>query len=192
MMVRIIVILLALSVALSSVAAVKTKTAPFGSGIMANGKNGPQEWQFRDVLRFVTDNRLDIRVKQSNFYVYIAIIDLDTTHTGIDLYIENPDSSRKLLHISTACGEKDFKDGQWSDFRWGENTLWSGNVVQSIVSDGKTEFLAPDIFEFQISKQLITGKEFKMMIDLKRPGKTGPADASPDDSENWLVAKLRI
>jgi len=183
-----------------SALAVEIEQAPYRPGaVMVNGKFSPGEWNYPPVFRAYTDNGVDIRVQQDSLFVYIGLNDyapgiydgdLDTNHTGIDLYIDDMDGNLRLLHVSTAFGESELKDSAWSEMKWAENHDWTACLTQSIYEEGKQKFIGPENFEFQISKRMISGKAFRMMSHYKRPEKIAPSGAKPDSPETWLFIEL--
>jgi hypothetical protein len=142
---------------------------------------------------------VDIRIQHDSQYIYIGLndyapwitsTDIDTNHTGIDLYVDDTKGNMRLLHISSALGEKQFIDGKWSGMNMAEHFDWTGCIVQSIFVDNKNQYVAPKNFEFQINKKILPENSFRMMIKYKRPGKIAPPDANPDSSSTWLTFQL--
>jgi len=187
------------SLMVESVPAVEVELAPHRPGaVMVNGKWSPGEWHYPPVLRVHTGTCVDVRVQQDSQFVYIGLNDfmpsckgdLDTNHTGIDLYIDDMDGNLRLLHVSTAFGESEFRDSEWSEMKWAENHDWTASLTQSIYEDNKQKFIGPDNFEFQISKKMLSGKAFRLMIQYKRPKKTVPSGANPDLPDTWVFIEL--
>ena len=165
--------------------------APFGGSVMINGRSGPGEWSDSTCQIHSWENGVELRLKQDSGYVYFRISDSDTTHTGIDLYVDNKAGDVRLLHVSSALGERRLQDSIWSDFVWGGNDQWNANYLQAIYVDGQTSYLTPECFEFQVSKQWLTGAAFRLMVHLKRPEKQVPVDASNMSPANWTELRLR-
>ena len=162
---------------------------PFGKNIMPNGRFADFEWD--DAALISADGNFDILVKQDNTYLYFAIKFKDAMHTGVDLYFAESPLSRKMLHVSSALGERNFHDGNWLDWIWGENHLWTANAVGMIRKEtGEQATLELDGFEFQIDKSMFQNKLWYYMIHLKRPEQTYPPDANPENIDNWLTIKL--
>jgi len=183
-----------------TVSAIEIEKAPYRTGVvMINGYFHQGEWSYPPVFKYCTENGVDIRIQHDSLYIYIGLndyapwitgSDIDTNHTGVDLYIDDTKGNIRLLHISSALGEKVFSDGVWSDMNMAEHFDWTGSMIQSIYVDNKQKYVGPDNFEFQISKKLLPEKSFKMMIQYKRPGKIAPPDASTDSSESWMTFNL--
>jgi hypothetical protein len=163
---------------------------PYGPGILPNGFIGDNEWQSPGTARHEMDQGVILYLSQDTNYIYLGIHSADTQHTGIDLYVKSDKSCRMRLHISSACGQSQRCDSDFSDLEFGENRLWASNVVESIYEDGKTKFLDPDIFEYQIDKAMLPGKSLQMMIHLKRPEKIVPTGADPESLEGWYQFRL--
>ena len=130
------------------------------------------------------------RFKQDNIYLYFGIEFLNTMHTGVDLYIAESSEHVKMLHISSALGEKEFTDGVWSDYAWGENFLWVGNSIGMIWDGEKNVTLPLEGFEFQINKSLFPASRWYFMIHLKRPELFVPDDADNTDIEQWRIIEF--
>jgi hypothetical protein len=163
---------------------------PHGGGVLLNGFLGENEWNGQEALRLLVCDSVELFLMQDSQYVYLGIRSTDTLHTGIDLYIADSRNHRRLLHVSSAHGEQDFADDSADGLTFGVNRYWSSNVVESYYDGGKMQWLAPEIFEFQIDK-LLTGSDlFRLMVHFKRPERTCPASAVSDVPDNWLEFRL--
>ena len=151
----------------STISATEVEFVPYGGTVMVDGMKTEKTWIYPASFETGLSNRVAMWLIQDSGFVYICLKDLDTTHTGIDLYLDDMNGNRRLLHVSTALGEKKWQDSSWSDFEWGANSFWTANVIQSIYRDGKMEYLAPECFEFQISKAYFPARTFKIMVHLK-------------------------
>ena len=161
----------------------------FGKNIMPNGKFADYEWN--DAASISTDRNFDILIKQDNTYLYFAIKFKDVMHTGLDLYLAESSLSRKMLHVSSALGERDFQNGEWLDSVWGENYLWMANPVGLVKqTTGEQGVLELDGFEFQIDKSIFRTDFWYFMIHLKRPDRIYPSDAEPKNIDTWQTIKL--
>lgn len=157
-----------------------------GDCILLNGMLGPEEWKNADTVRLDPDTEVRFQMDDEN--LFLAVVFLGPRHTGIDLYIDSREA-RRMLHVSTALGEKVYQKDQWSDMTWGRNSWWSANVIQTIVEEGRQRFLEPEAFEFQINRSDL-GDDISILLHLKRPEKILPAGASEVTSEKWLKLKL--
>jgi hypothetical protein len=75
-------------------------------------------------------------------------------HTGIDLFLTEPEDRRKKLHLSAALGEAEWTEGLWPDLQWGKNALWTANSIALISENGERKVVPLESFEFQISRSL--------------------------------------
>lgn len=156
----------------------------FGKHILPNGKFAINEWD--DAAEIKADDKIILLSKQDDDYFYLGIKFINESHTGIDLYLADSDQKMKMLHVSSALGEKEFVDAQWSEFIWSENDLWTGNSIGMISVDGKSEFLENEGFEFQIHKSIIESNDWLLMIHLKRPEIVFPINAKNKNTTKWL------
>lgn len=159
-----------------------------GKCILPNGIFASSEWD--DAAELTISDELILFLKQDDQYFYLGIKFINEIHTGIDLYIADSGGNMKMLHVSSALGEKEFTNGQWSDFIWGENNLWTANSIGMISENGKTKFLEPDGFEFQIDKTFFLDKKWFLMIHLKRPELIYPQNATNESKLNWFKVTL--
>ncbi|KPL06332.1 hypothetical protein AMJ86_08805 [bacterium SM23_57] len=159
-----------------------------GKHILPNGKFSDNEWE--DATKTPVSDNLNLYFKQDNTYLYFAIKFLDTMHTGVDLYLAESSEKGKMLHISSALGEKEFMDGVWSDYTWGENLLWVGNSIGMVWDGEKNVTLPLDGFEFQIHKSMFPASRWYFMIHLKRPKLLIPEDADNTDIEKWQIIEF--
>lgn len=166
----------------------EVKNVPFGAGILPNGFIGETEWD--SAARIDLDDAVVMYVRQDSHYLYIGIYSTDTTHTGIDLYLQSDKSCRYRLHISSAHGQSRQCDTVWTEMDYCENRWWTSNIVESIFVDGATRYMAPEIFEYQIEKTMIDGEDLKLMIHLKRPEKIVPRNATVDSIDGWFTIRL--
>jgi hypothetical protein len=158
---------------------------PFGSGILPNGFIGEGEWD--SGLHVELGERVILMLMQDSTYLYIGIHSTDTLHTGIDLFLQTDRTCAYKLHISSAHGQSEMCDTAWSVMDFCENRRWTSNIVESIFVDGKNKHIAPEIFEYQIDKDMLPGDTIKTMVRFKRPEKYAPPGADPDSSESWKV-----
>ncbi len=165
-----------LAVALASI------PAPAGGCILLNGLLGADEWTEAGVVHL--DPETELRFDKDDDNLFLAVVFLGPRHTGVDLYVQSRGRTR-MLHVSSALGEKTLVDGLWSDYVWGENAWWSANVVGSIFEDGSMRFLEPAAFEFQMDRREL-GPDLRLFVHLKRPEKSLPSGASVDASDEWL------
>ena len=155
---------------------------PDGGYILINGSPGAEEWV--DAGTMLLDPDTEIRFHKDDKSFFLAIVFLGPRHTGVDLYIQSRGNTR-MLHVSSALGEKTLEDGQWSNFAWGQNSWWSANVIESIYEEGRQRFLEPAAFEFQIDR-IELGADIDLFIHLKRPEKLLPPGGSVAAIEGWL------
>ena len=174
-------------VALIFTACLAAMPVPDGGCILVNGLLGVDEWDDASSVRLDPDT--EIRFQKDGKNLFLAIVFLGPHHTGIDLYLQSHGDTR-MLHVSTAVGEKVLKDSQWSDITWGQNSWWSANVIGTIVEEGRQKFLKPEAFEFQFDRREF-GDDIRLFIHLKRPEKLLPAGASAADSEKWMKLGLK-
>jgi len=159
-----------------------------GVNILPNGKVETSEWQ--DAKKIETSNDINLHFKQDSTYLYICIEFVNKMHTGIDLYLAKNEGNRKMLHVSSAIGEKTFNEGEWSDYDWGGNKHWIANSIGTIYVDGKNEIVPLEGFEFQIDKSMFNKDEWYLMIHLKRPELIYPENATSESTEHWLKINL--
>jgi hypothetical protein len=171
-------ILLALIVAAQSI--------PDGRYVLINGHIGSGEWN--SSLTVPLDDETELRLKKDRESLFLAVIFKGPRHTGVDLYLKSAGRTR-MLHVSSALGEKELRSGEWSEMIWGRNVWWTANAVGLINEQGKTRPLAPDAFEFQLSRQEL-GRDIDLYLNLKRPDKRFPSSASPDSTERWLRVRI--
>ncbi len=171
------------------VVASESETIPHGAPPLLNGTEGEKEWQRPGMLECGTEEVL-LRLKQDSLYVYIAVSGRDTVHSGIDLYLDNMAGGIMMLHVSSAHGERRMEDSLWSETVWGPPRLWSSNIVESIFEDDRLKFISPDLFEFQIDRDLLPARTFKLAVHLKRPEKWVPAMADTLSSHDWIELAL--
>jgi hypothetical protein len=159
-----------------------------GLYILPNGKFGNTEWN--DASVFDVKEKLKIFLKKDSIYIYIGLQFIDTMHTGIDLYLADTSGFRKKLHVSSAIGEMDFKDGTWSDWRWGANDLWTANTIGQIIEDNKQKVVPLEGFEFQINKSILNGSKWFAYFHLKRPEFKYPENALEENVGTWFIIEL--
>ena len=141
-------------------------------------------------LHFIACDSVEFFLKQDSQYVYLGIRSIDTNHTGIDLYLGDDHTARHLLHVSSAHGQKDLPDTAQAELRFGENRLWTANAVEVFYADDEQRIQAPELFEFQIDKQLIEGQVLRLFVHFKRPERMCPARAVADSTAGWLEFRL--
>jgi hypothetical protein len=159
-----------------------------GRNVLPNGIFAENEWD--DATKINAENHLRLFAKQDDRFLYFAIEFLDIIHTGVDLYLAASPESRKMLHVSSALGEKDYFAGSWSDYQWGENRMWTANSI-GMVWDGEKSVTVPlEGFEFQISKSMFPATKWNFLIHLKRPEFFYPSDADEIDLDRWQVIEF--
>jgi len=160
----------------------------YGRNILPNGKFEENEWS--DAVKTPIDHQMNLFAKQDDKYLYFGIEFVDTMHTGIDLYLAESSFSQKMLHVSSAIGEGEFRQGKWQEPSWGANQLWTANVVGMLIREGERGILPLDGFEFQIDKSLFHSKRWYAIIHLKRPDFIHPADADFKKLDTWQIIEL--
>ena len=168
-------------------ASLAVASVPTGGCVLLNGLLGAGEWLHSASVSLEPET--DLLYHQDDESLFLAIAFLGPKHTGVDLYLDSKGSTR-MIHISTALGERVLTDGQWSDFTWGENSWWSGNTIGTIYEDGRPRFLEPEAFEFQIDRSEL-GESVQLLIHLKRPEKLLPSGATEEEHEKWLILNLQ-
>jgi hypothetical protein len=163
---------------------------PHGQGILLNGFIGSEEWDDQNVLITALCDTVEFRLKQDSQYVYIGVRSLDTNHTGIDLYLGGATEPWHLLHVSTAHSQADLAASAGQESIFGQNRLWAANVVQMFFEDDERRIVAPELFEFQIGKEMIKETIFRLMVRFKRPARACPAGAKPDNPSEWIEFSL--
>lgn len=156
--------------------------------ILLNGYENLGEW-LDDLKIDTTFENVHIKAKADSEYVYFNIRDLDTVHTGVDLYIANESDDAFIFHVSSAHGLRMLVDTNYVDQLWGGQKDWSANLIQIVVENEQQVFKAPDIFEYQISRSYFSD-DFKLMIGFKRPDKKVPETAVETDPGTWLSLNL--
>jgi len=168
------------------VAALAGMPVPDGEAVLINGLMGKAEWRNSGELKLDDDTIL--RFHATPRYLFVAVVFHGPKHTGIDLHLHSRGATR-MLHVSSALGEKTQVGGTWSDYAWGENTWWTANGIGSIWDGSKSVSLKPQGFEFQIDRREL-GPEVALYIRQKRPAKTLPAGATEDAVNKWVRLTL--
>ncbi len=127
--------------------------------------------------------------KRDERHLFLGVSFLGVAHTGIDLYFAAGEEPARKLHVSSALGESEYLNNAWSDMVWGENTRWTANSIGSVYREGRTEYLAPHGFEFQIRTSELSASQWRVLIHLKRPELVLPAGADPSRPDQWLVLR---
>ena len=161
----------------------------YGSPPLLNGIEGEKEWLDASEIEWA-DKTGSIKLKQDSLYVYLNIIDRDTVHSGVDLYLDNLAGAISMLHVSSAHGQRKMSGNILGEMEFGPQKLWSSNIVENIFVDGKMKFLSPDVFEFQIDKKQLPSRMFKFMIHLKRPERWIPSAVDTLSSREWIEVEL--
>jgi hypothetical protein len=154
--------------------------------VLLNGLLGRGEWDRSASVRL--DPQTEVRAHKNRENLFVAIVFLGPHHTGVDLYLRSRGRTR-MLHVSSALGERALEQGEWSELSWGRNSWWSANVVGTIVEGDRQRFLEPEAFEFQLDRREL-GPEVRLFVHLKRPEKLLPAGASEARTEGWLRLTL--
>jgi hypothetical protein len=173
----------------AAISATEVELAPYGPAPLLNGLMGEAEWQKPAAMERGWD-RGSIWIKQDSQFVYLCVAPKDTSHTGLNLYIDNMDGAVFMLHVSAAHGQRLLHDSAWEEMTWGPAEYWTSNLIQMLVESGTTVFLAPEAFEFQIDRKLLPAETMKIMMHLKRPDEWVPADADTLSSDNWPQYRL--
>jgi hypothetical protein len=162
---------------------------PYGAPPLLNGIDGKGEWIDAHTINWEGGSS-SILLKQDSLYVYLCFVDRDTIHSGIDLYVDNLAGDILLLHVSSARGQSRLTENNWSEMDFGSQELWTSNILDNIFIDGKMKFLSPDVFEFQIARELLSSGTFKFMVHLKRPDIWIPANMDTMSSLKWIEVGL--
>lgn len=170
-------------------AATEVEVIPYGPPPLLNGRESTNEWLYPFVMEWGWNGVL-VRLKQDSHFVYIGVVDRDTVHTGLDLYLDNMAGEIMMLHVSSAHGQRRMENGGWGEIIYGPPESWSSNVIESIFENGQMKFLFPDVFEFQIKKTQLPSRTFKIMAHLKRPDKMFPPNSDSLASDNWFEVEL--
>ncbi len=182
--------ILVLLIAFSAISfAIDSLLVPQGLPPLLNGINGENEWLDANAIEWEEADGA-VLLKQDSLYFYMCVDDYDTSHSGIDLFIDNMTGDMFVLHVSSAHGQKRMIDDTWGEMDYCSQELWTSNIVQNIFVDGKMKFLSPEVFEFQIDKKLLTSNTFKFIIHLKRPDKWYPESADTLSSNDWMEVEL--
>ncbi len=162
-------------------AALAAVPVPDGNYVLVNGTIGPGEW---DRARAVAlDAETELRVMKDRRSLFLAIVFKGARHTGVDLYVRSGGRVR-LLHVSSALGEKDLTAGEEAEVAW-RNDWWTANGIGSVFEDGKMRWLEPEAFEFQLARIRLQ-TVIDLFIHLKRPEKRLPTGAVLEKPEGWL------
>ena len=162
----------------------QTLTARTGNVILANGFFSKSEWA--DASHIIVNERVVLYAKHDRNYIYIGIKTIDTTHTGLDLYIASGESKRILLHVSSALAQATYENGIWSEWQWEQNQKWIANKI-GLYYDGEIQHCSePEGFEFQIDKNMIDGKVIYLAMHLKRPEYLVPSLKDRESFNNWI------
>jgi hypothetical protein len=161
-------------------------SVPDGGCVLVNGFVDADEWHSSASVRL--DQDTEIRVHKDGDNLFLAIVFLGPRHTGVDLYLRSGSQTR-MLHVSSALGEKVLEKGRWSELSWGRNVWWSANAVGVIAEGDHERVLEPEAFEFQLARREL-GSEVFLFVHLKRPEKLLPAGASAETTEGWVRLTL--
>jgi hypothetical protein len=152
---------------------------------MLDGLIGESEWN--DTSRYKAGwDEGRIWIRQYLTYVYICIAPADTGHTGLNLYVEDANGQVFMLHSSYAHGQRQLSGDNWEEMRWGPAGLWTSNLVQSVIRNGRRVYIMPEAFEFQISRQLLPEGKFKFVLHFERPERWIPENADTLLTDNWF------
>ncbi|MEW5794924.1 MAG: hypothetical protein AB1772_01060 [Candidatus Zixiibacteriota bacterium] len=161
-------------------------SVPDGGCVLVNGFLGDGEWDSSASARLDADT--EIRVHKDGSGLFLAIAFQGPRHTGVDLYLRSHERTR-MLHVSSALGEKVLDEGRWAEMSWGRNSWWSANVVGTIVEGDRQRFLEPEAFEFQLDRREL-GADVYLFVHLKRPEKSLPLGVSQEAPEKWMRLRL--
>lgn len=162
-------------------------SVPTGDYILVNGLLGIGEWDTAASVQL--DSETELKVKKDQASLFLGVVCKGPRHTGIDLYLKSADRVR-MLHISSALGEREFQEEQWSEMQWGSNDWWTANQIGLIAEEGKQRIIAPDAFEFQIARTQLE-QEVGVYLHLKRPEKRFPQGEFQGAPERWLHLTLK-
>ena len=183
-----ILVLLCFTLAVNGLADKARLEVPEGGVILPNGRFAEGEWP--DAAKVSLDESTELLCKTSGDYLLLGLRFLGDKHTGVDLYLADDSGGCRMLHVSSALGER-WKDSTgWNNIDFCENHLWVANSIGSVTIDGKTQFVAPDGFEFQIDRRMLAGRSWRLMVHLKRPTAILPDSADADNPAGWLVLEL--
>jgi len=101
-----------------SALATEVEIIPYGSLPLLNGIEGANEWRFPGVMVWAWDE-ISVDLKQDSQFVYLNFSDKDTTHSGLDVFIDNMAGDIMMLHISSAHGQRQMSDSVWSEMTFG-------------------------------------------------------------------------
>jgi hypothetical protein len=184
-----VVAALSLMVLITIAGATEVEVIPHGSPPLLNGIRGENEWMYPAVMDWGL-NAVSLSLKQDSQFVYLCVFDRDTSHSGIDLYLDNLAGDIMTLHVSSARGERRKSDTGWSEISFKPPSWWTANVVESIFEEGRMKFLSPPVFEFQIDKLKLPSRTFKLLLHLKRPELWIPSAADTLSSADWIEFEL--
>ena len=161
-------------------------SVPEGRYILVNGMLSAGEWDASASIRL--DPETEIKAKKDRESLFLAVVFKGPRHTGVDLYLKSAGKVR-MLHVSSALGEREFREGQWSEVKWGRNHWWAANPIGLVSEEGKQRVIEPEAFEFQLARAQL-GRDVEIYLHLKRPEKRFPAGASQDATDRWLRLTL--
>jgi hypothetical protein len=73
---------------------------------------------------------------------------------------------------------------------FGPAESWSSNIVQSVFAEGRTKYLSPEIYEFQIAKSRLPSPIFSLMLHFKRSVQWVPPEADTLNPDGWFEVRL--
>ena len=162
-------------------------SVPDGRYVLVNGLIAAGEWD--GSARVVLDAETQLLARKDRDHLFLAIVFKGPRHTGVDLYLRTKGLTR-MLHVSSALGERTREGGSWSAIAWGRNSWWTANTIGMVAEDGQRRFLEPDAFEFQIARTAL-GDAAELFVHLKRPEKRLPAGASETADGGWARLLLK-
>ncbi len=177
-------------------AAQQTVQVPKGTDlVMIDGKLGKNEWKGAATLPL--GNLASVHVKHSADYVWIAVECLTCTDFALDLYVQPEDGEIYDLHSSAKLGERQLRDGNWSDqWEWWNNNAWVANWSRVDSFQDKT-FVNQQVREFQISRERFDGSTWRVMFELLLPDEPKwrtiryPQKAINNVTKDWIVLRFQ-
>jgi hypothetical protein len=181
-----------LAVLLSATAGGEAIDVPAGGSVTPDGTFAPDEWSDAAARRLAGD--VDLLVKRDDASLYLALRFGEQKHSGLDLYLADPDGTRRLFHISSELGTKRWSGGTWGDYDW-EVAGWTGNPVEFEIRDDGLSIHEPDGFELRLGLDRLRNDgldlhALRVSFRLKRPDLTVPPGADEAALEQWI--ELRV
>ena len=173
---------------------------PIGKNVTIDGFFDKEEWKGAKTIKITPNNFLYLI--QNTDYLFLGVQNNEQTRRYIDLYVASNSGRITNLHASMQLGERELTE-YWNDtippWNWGNNQGWTSNKVEILDRTGDIPFLERikpyQGHEFQISKEKIGQKQFRIRLEIK--DFIGEADdiIFPNDSEsnsiqNWFTIEV--